>query len=384
MSNTVSSEALASAAKSVREAITYAARDLVDRRSLVELVVLAAIAREHLLVVGPPGTAKSSAVRRIASAFGGRYFEYLLSRFTEPNEIFGPIDLRRLREGVVETQTAGMLPETDVAFLDEVFLGSTAILNTLLSLLNERVFRRGSSVLSVPLRVCVGASNTLPSDDMLAAFADRFLLRVFVLPVGDAQLEELLASGWSSQTERQGPGASLASIDLLAHAAREADLGGVRPRIAEAVRALRNAGIELSDRRVVKLQQLVAAATVLEGRMLATRADLWPIVFALPTAEAQALGRDVLRDVLGETHSRALASAAEHASTSQAMRALRLAEHVAEALAASPGVGDVLRLEALAREIDASFTSAALPPELAAQRGRLVETIAALHSALPN
>lgn len=127
----------------LQNAVVWASRGLIERAPLVEAVVLGAVAGEHLLVVGPPGTAKSQAVRRIASALGGRYFEYLLGRFSEPSEIFGPVDLRRLREGVVQTQTDGMLPEADIAFLDEVFQGSTAILNTLLGLLNERVFRRG-------------------------------------------------------------------------------------------------------------------------------------------------------------------------------------------------------------------------------------------------
>ena len=108
-------------------------------------MVLCAVAGEHMLVVGAPGTAKSEAIRRIAHELGGSYFEYLLGRFTEPSEIFGPVDLKRLKDGVVDTATAGMLPEADIAFLDEVFLGSTAILNTLLALLNERTFRRGKT-----------------------------------------------------------------------------------------------------------------------------------------------------------------------------------------------------------------------------------------------
>jgi MoxR-like ATPase len=87
------------ASSKLRSAVTAASRGLVDREPLVELVALSAVAREHLLVIGPPGTAKSVAVRRIAQATGGRYFEYLLGRFTEPNEIFGPVDLRKLREG---------------------------------------------------------------------------------------------------------------------------------------------------------------------------------------------------------------------------------------------------------------------------------------------
>ncbi|MCE9575569.1 MAG: AAA family ATPase, partial [Deltaproteobacteria bacterium] len=261
---------LVSAARAVRLALDDAARGLVDRHVLVDLVALAAVAGEHLLVLGPPGTAKSQAVRRVARALGGRYFEYLLGRFTEPSEIVGPIDLRRLRDGVIETQVAGMLPEAEVAFLDEVFLGSTAILNTLLSLLNERTFRRGATALAVPLRVCVGAANQLPDDESLAAFADRFLLRAFVAPVGDAQLEELLEGGWQVEHEGGAHQAQLADIDRLATAARAATLVAIRPALAEAIRALRGAGIALSDRRVVKLQRLVAAAAALDGRAEAT------------------------------------------------------------------------------------------------------------------
>ena len=99
----------------------------------------------------------------------------------------------------MEVETAGMLPEAEVAFLDEVFLGSTAILNTLLGMLNERVFRRGRTAQPVALRVCVGATNALPDDPALAAFADRFLGRIFVDSVADARLEELLEVGWAAR-----------------------------------------------------------------------------------------------------------------------------------------------------------------------------------------
>src|SRR3954468_9354609 len=224
------SNAITEASAALRDAIEDAGKGLVEREALVELVALAAVAGEHLLVIGPPGTAKSEAVRRVARALGGRVFEYLLGRFTEPSEIFGPVDLRRLKEGVVETQTAGMLPEAEIAFLDEIFLGSTAILNTLLALLNERTFRRGATRLRVPLRVCVGASNALPDDEALAAFADRFLLRSFLDPIADPRLEELLEGGWSlAASEVTAPTASLADVEALSSAARATDLGPVRP-----------------------------------------------------------------------------------------------------------------------------------------------------------
>ncbi len=189
---------LKDAAASLRSAAKSAARGLVEREALVDLILLSAVAGEHMLVIGPPGTAKSAAVRRVAQVLDGRYFEYLLGRFTEPSELFGPIDIRKLKEGLVETATEGMLPEAEIVFLDEVFLGSTAVLNTLLGVLNERRFRRGHTVVSCPLKICVGAANHLPDDESLAAFGDRFLVRYFVESVPDSQLESLLTQGWQS------------------------------------------------------------------------------------------------------------------------------------------------------------------------------------------
>src|SRR5687768_13605712 len=201
--------------EAIRFAIAEASKNLIERETLVELVALAAVAQEHVLIVGAPGTAKSEAVRRIAKATGGNYFEYLLGRFTEPSEIFGPVDLRKLKEGIVETETTGMLPEAEIAFLDEIFLGSTAILNTLLGILNERIFRRGHTRMNCPLRVCVGASNQLPQDPALAAFSDRFLLRLFLEPIADPYLETLLESGWSLPELHDGSANDLEALDAL-------------------------------------------------------------------------------------------------------------------------------------------------------------------------
>ena len=160
---------------------------------LFELVVLGLITNEHVLFIGPPGTGKSAAVKAAADTVSGRYFEYLIGRFTEPAEIFGALDLAALKEGEVRPVTRNMLPEANIAFLDEIFLGSTAILNTLLAVLNERVYRRGAFETKVPLWSCVAASNALPEDPMLQAFADRFLITSFVEPVSEANLSALLA-----------------------------------------------------------------------------------------------------------------------------------------------------------------------------------------------
>lgn len=372
--------ALTSAAASLRQALAEAGRGLVEREALLEMVALAAIAGEHVLVIGPPGTAKSEAVRRVARAVGGRYFEYLLGRFTEPSEIFGPIDLRRLKEGVVETETAGMLPEAELAFLDEVFKGSTAILNTLLGILNERVFRRGHTTLRCPLRVCVGASNALPEDESLAAFADRFLVRAFVDPIPDPRLEELLEGGWRiAQTEEAvpAPPVSVEAFDALTMAAQAADTSRVRPHLAHAIRVLRGAGVLLSDRRAVRSQRLVAAAAVLAGRARPTDADLWPLILAVPTREQQAIARECLHDVLTQTENAALPAAAEEASLGPLARAARIATAGREALSAAPEDPEDwrLRLEGIVREIDAGFAQEAMPADLAEVRSRIVAAL---------
>jgi MoxR-like ATPase len=377
-----SSPSITDTAREVREALALACRGLVERETLVDLVALAAVAGEHLLVIGPPGTAKSEAVRRAARATDATVFEYLLGRFTEPSEIFGPVDLRRLREGVVETETRGMLPEAEFAFLDEVFQGSTAILNTLLGILNERTFRRGHTNLTCPLRVCVGASNALPDDESLAAFADRFLLRAFVEPVAGPKLEELLEGGWALGRAAVERRATTAHLDRLAASARAADLAPVRPAIAHAVRLLRAAGIGLSDRRAVRLQALVAAAAALAGRAAPTEADLWPLVFAVPTADGQALARDVLRELLSRSENATLPAAAEEASAGPLARATRLARTGDEILGARPTGGDPAalerwsaRVESVAREIDAGFDPEELPGPLADLRARIVEAL---------
>lgn len=365
-------------ASDVRRAIRVSAAGLLERDALVEVLFLAAVAGEHVLVVGPPGTAKSLAVRNVAHQLGGSYFEYLLGRFTEPNEIFGPVDLRKLREGTVEIETTGMLPEADIAFIDEVFLGSTAILNTLLGILNERVFRRGSTVSDVPLRLCVGASNAMPTDPSLAAFADRFLIRVFLEPIDDSLMETLLETTWQPPTDSGAsePSLSLARLDQLRAARSRCDVSGVRPALAQALRSMRSAGVPITDRRAVKAQSLVAAAAVLDGRSAATTADLWPLPLIVPTNEAQIAAREVLGPLLDDASNAVTPHAAELLSASKASRSQRLVTLGHELLWPSPGEPiDALRLrrEAVLREIDASFSPDQLTPELRSTRDRLVE-----------
>jgi MoxR-like ATPase len=371
---------LQDAARHLRAGLQQATTGLVGREPLAELIVLAAVAQEHLLVIGPPGTGKSAVVRRVAQMLGGRYFEYLLGRFTEPSELFGAVDLKKLREGTVETDVSGMLPEADVAFLDEVFLGSTAILNTLLGVLNERRFRRGHTQLACPLRVCVGAANGLPDDEGLAAFADRFLLHAFVEPVADAQLESLLQGGWQSDFATVSDTHALAALDLLSRHLREVRMDAVRPALAEAIRKLRAAGIRLSDRRIVKAQRLVAAAAVLAGRLEAGPSDLWPLFYALPTQAAQLQARDALSELFALAEHPHLHYAVEQATLQPRSRIARLVDAANACLASPAGTleeeplasaDSSAPLEAVLREIDANFAGDQLPGVLAPLREQL-------------
>lgn len=165
---------------------------MVGRRELAEMVISSLISGVPMVVLGPPGTGKSQTVRIIAESCHGipsssgespvsrAYFEYLLTSHTMPEELFGPPDLSRLHQGEFCRQTRGMLPESEFAFLDEAFRASPHIMNTLLSIINERLFHDGANVLKVPLLGVIAASNNAPSEPEAAAFFDRFPVRYWV------------------------------------------------------------------------------------------------------------------------------------------------------------------------------------------------------------
>lgn len=248
----------------------------VGRDEVVDLIALAIVSGEHLFLLGPPGTAKSALIRQFAGAVRGRYFEYMLTRFSEPNEIFGPIDIAKLREGTVATITTGMLPQAEFAFLDEIFNANSAILNNMLTVLNERVYRRGAELHRLPLLSLFSASNQLPDDDALRALFDRFLLRCHVENLKREAMPQLLAAGWALE-QPSDAACSVTSDDLRALAARlyEVDLKPVAEIYADTVFKLRDLGIALSDRRAVKVQKLLAASALLCGRAQAQPSDLW-------------------------------------------------------------------------------------------------------------
>jgi MoxR-like ATPase len=259
-----------------REVIDPLKGRFVGRDEVIDLIALATVAGEHLFLYGPPGTAKSALIRQFALGVRGRYFEYMLTRFSEPNEIFGPIDIARLREGTVVTVTTGMLPEAEFVFLDELFNANSAILNNLLTVLNERVYRRGAETHRLPLLSLFSASNHLPEDDALRALFDRFLLRCHVENLKREAMPRLLAAGWALE-KAPPPESTVSAADLASLAARvhDVDLSGVMEAYIEVVFKVRDLGIAFSDRRAVKVLKLLAASALLCGRNSAIVSDLW-------------------------------------------------------------------------------------------------------------
>src|SRR5579859_1916982 len=181
------------------ERLSQLARTLQDRflgkDEVIRLLLIAVLAGEHAVLIGPPGTAKSALLRTFARLIQARYFEYLLTRFTEPNEIFGPVDIAAFREGKYQRRTEGMLPQAEIVFLDEVFKSNSAILNALLTLLNERRYTSGGVVMKCPLLSCFGASNEVPTDETLTAIFDRFLLRIRSDNLDAYHFQDLLQKG---------------------------------------------------------------------------------------------------------------------------------------------------------------------------------------------
>lgn len=249
----------------------------VGKDEIIDLLGICLVARENLFLLGPPGTAKSALVQDLARRIEGNIFDYLLTRFTEPNEIFGPFDIRKLREGELITNTEGMLPEATFVFLDELLNANSAILNSLLMVLNERVFRRGRETRALPTLMVVGASNHLPEDNALGALFDRFLVRVQCENVEPDQLSQVLTAGWKLDADKQLPlkTMSIDDIRMLQSILHKADFTSVQSDYVDLIHRMRRAGITVSDRRAVKLQRLLAASAILSGRLNVNRTDFW-------------------------------------------------------------------------------------------------------------
>lgn len=293
----------------------------VGRERVIRLLQLGVVCREHVLLLGRPGTAKTGLVAAFAGLIDARIFRSLLTRFTEPAELFGPLDADLFRKGTYKVRTEKMLPDADLAVLDEIFQGSSAILNTLLSLIGERAFHNGSETVSVPLLSLIGTANALPADPGLAAFTDRFLLRARVAPVAGERFDDLIREGTALEDARltaavranrlpglplakpqgrSGAVLSVADVNRLSEQLAKVDAGPVQAHYRALVHGLLKEGVELSDRRVVLGLKLVRGAALLRSAAVARPADMWPLAHVWVEESDERVVREAVRRVVDE------------------------------------------------------------------------------------
>jgi MoxR-like ATPase len=255
-------------------------RAFLERADLIDGALTALLARCHVLLIGPPGTAKSMLAEELCTRIeGAAYFQWLLTRFSTPEEIFGAVSLSGLEHDDYRRVTTLKLPEAHIAFLDEIFKANSSILNALLSIINERVFHNGRERVTVPLVTLFGASNELPDEDELTALYDRFMLRFMVDYIAEdfrfiKMLEGAPAPSRTTLT--------LAELNQLSAAARAAAVpGSIMSAIAELRRNLLREQIVVSDRRWKNSLELVRAHAILLGRAAVCEDDLLFLVHVL-------------------------------------------------------------------------------------------------------
>lgn len=262
----------------IERLLTSLSIDLHERDEAIRLGLLAAVAGESMFLLGPPGVGKSLVARRLQQAFhDASVFSYLMGRFSTPDEVFGPLSIRKLRDDdKYERTTDNYLPSADVVFLDEIWKASPPIQNALLTALNERLFRNGTREVQLPLKVFIGASNELPEDPQeSAAFWDRFLIRLVVEPVEGQESFRALIQETGDVYRDVVPERDRLTDDELAQLREHSRGVMLSDRVLELIDAIRerlasgdddNASIYVSDRRWKKIANVLRAAAALHGR----------------------------------------------------------------------------------------------------------------------
>ncbi|MFS0577314.1 AAA family ATPase [Sporosarcina sp. 179-K 3D1 HS] len=246
-----------------------------ERENEVEAILIALLSRQHMLMIGPAGTAKSALSVELAKIVQGTsYFQWLLTRFSTPEELFGPLSLKDLEKGIYKRNTASKMPEANLVFLDEIFKSNSAILNSLLTLINERLFYNNGSPVQVPLMSVIGASNEYPEEgEGLEALFDRFLLRFEI----DYIAEETNFVSMMKGTGQHQPMPSM-TIEELIQLQFFADMVAIPDEVYETLSKirmeLRDEGIRPSDRRFKQSLSVLQAKALINQRQVVKVDDI--------------------------------------------------------------------------------------------------------------
>ena len=303
-------------------------RGIYEKETEISLSLLAALAGESIILLGPPGVAKSMVARQLKTAFKDAHsFEYLMSRFSTPDEIFGPVSIQKLKTSdTYERAVDGYLPTADVVFLDEIWKAGPAIQNTLLTVINEKIFRNGNREMHLPLKLLVAASNELPAKgEGLEALWDRFVIRIESRPIKqeknframlqevnevkneERRVENLSAESDLFLSEQVSMNASITPKEYAEWTKKISEIG-VSEAVLNAISSIRKSlravnvdeaaerrNIYVSDRRWKNIVRLLRTSAFMQDREEVTICDLLPIYHCLWQEPEE---RDAIRNIV--------------------------------------------------------------------------------------
>lgn len=265
----------------IRQLVEWMSQGVYEKEQTIAVALLCAVAGENMFLLGPPGTAKSMIASRLKMVFkDGKSFDYLMSRFSTPDEIFGPISISRLKnDDRYERLTTGYLPEADVVFLDEIWKAGPSIQNTLLTVINEHIFHNGGQIMRTPMKVLIAASNELPAkDEGLEALWDRFLVRMVSNCIeSDTSFFKMIKGAGVDMSELSEP--LYITDEIYSGWQNESKTVGIQDSVVGAIKNIRKslAALEkedgnqlryyISDRRWRKAYRLMQTSAFLNGRM---------------------------------------------------------------------------------------------------------------------
>ncbi len=287
-------------------------RGIYEKETEISLSLLAALAGESIILLGPPGVAKSMVARQLKTAFrDAQSFEYLMSRFSTPDEIFGPVSIQKLKTSdTYERAMEGYLPTADVVFLDEIWKAGPAIQNTLLTVINEKIFRNGNREMHLPLKLLVAASNELPAKgEGLEALWDRFVIRIESRPIKlEKNFRAMLLESHADFADNADFSDLKITAEEYAEWAEKICKIGVKEEVLDAISAIRKSlravnvdeaaerrNIYVSDRRWKNIVRLLRTSAFMQDREEVDICDLLPIYHCLWQEPEE---RDAIRNIV--------------------------------------------------------------------------------------